>query len=144
MSKVRIRGLFQEEQQQSLKPLWWRRDGGLVTADVKEAGLWEKEEAETALKLVPEGHTLIVDVVPDGFTMVENSALLAVRYAECAQDDPCPPQTGHLDVVFPTGDRWCYQGVPRETYEAMMAAPSVGSFFAQKIKRAFASYKVQP
>ena len=42
-----------------------------------------------------------------------------------------------LTVKFKKGGVYSYQGVPRKTFEKMMVAPSVGSFFARQIRNAF-------
>ena len=43
-----------------------------------------------------------------------------------------------LTVIFKkTGGRYVYSGVPQETYDAMMAAGSVGGYFLKNIKPKF-------
>ena len=42
-----------------------------------------------------------------------------------------------LIVKFKEGGIYSYHGVPRKTFEKMMVAASVGSFFARQIRNAF-------
>jgi hypothetical protein len=42
--------------------------------------------------------------------------------------------TQTLEIEFPTGAIYQYVGVPKEVYDALMAAPSFGSFFGKRIK----------
>ena len=43
-------------------------------------------------------------------------------------------QTGTLDLWYSGGDRYSYFDVPRDVYEALLAAPSVGAFVNAEIK----------
>lgn len=43
-----------------------------------------------------------------------------------------------LDIVFQSGRRYTYLGVPEETYDAMKAASSKGEFFNRQIRDHFA------
>ena len=52
------------------------------------------------------------------------------------------PATQELQVAFSTGTNYVYKGVPQETYDAMMASPSVGSFHALNIRNRFQWEKV--
>lgn len=47
------------------------------------------------------------------------------------------PTTGDLQIQFTTGRIYAYQAVPPELYDALVAAPSKGSFFAATIKKQF-------
>ena len=42
-----------------------------------------------------------------------------------------------LDVIFPSGRRYIYQGVPKKTYDSMTAASSKGDFFNRHIRDHF-------
>jgi hypothetical protein len=42
-----------------------------------------------------------------------------------------------LDVVFPSGRRYTYRGVPEKTCDAMKAASSKGGFFNRHIRDHF-------
>jgi len=42
-----------------------------------------------------------------------------------------------LDIVFQSGRRYTYRGVPEETYDAMKAAASKGEFFNRHIRDRF-------
>lgn len=48
------------------------------------------------------------------------------------------PVTSHLLVVFKSGKRYLYQGVPESVYKELMAAESHGKFFNKYIRTAFA------
>jgi two-component system cell cycle response regulator DivK len=43
-------------------------------------------------------------------------------------------QTGTLDIWYSGGDRYSYFDVPRDVYEALLAAPSIGAFVNAEIK----------
>jgi hypothetical protein len=47
-----------------------------------------------------------------------------------------------LEVVFRRGGVYRYRGVPQDVHHELMEAPSVGTFFAQKIKDAYQYVKV--
>jgi hypothetical protein len=47
-----------------------------------------------------------------------------------------------LEVQFLNGAIWQYHGVTVQTYNEMMAAPSIGSFFARKIKGQYREEKI--
>ena len=58
-------------------------------------------------------------------TIANSSRIEAVGYSD---------KTRTLFVLFRGGDAvYSYDGVPKDVYEGLMAAPSTGSFFAQKI-----------
>ena len=57
-------------------------------------------------------------------TVVESSMIHAVGYDE---------QTRKLEIVFNTGRIYCYEDVPREVYEGLMAAESKGSYMRSSI-----------
>jgi len=42
-----------------------------------------------------------------------------------------------LKVVFKSGGAWHYDRVPEETYQALMAAESVGKYFRQSVQGQF-------
>jgi two-component system cell cycle response regulator DivK len=44
------------------------------------------------------------------------------------------PVSGTLDIWYKDGDRYSYFDVPRETYDALLAAESVGAFVNAEIK----------
>lgn len=46
-------------------------------------------------------------------------------------------QSGTLEVEFQNGTVYQYFNVPQSTYEAFMAAPSKGQFFAYQIRDRF-------
>jgi hypothetical protein len=52
-------------------------------------------------------------------------------------------ETGTVEVKFVGGEIYRYGGVPEELYQSMLGASSVGSFFAQYIKRAYPARKVE-
>ncbi len=68
-----------------------------------------------------------------GWIDVESSNVLAMRHTT---------ETG-LDVRFKTGEVYNFKGVPRALFESLVAAESVGSFFAQNIKGRFDFKKVE-
>ena len=45
--------------------------------------------------------------------------------------------SAYLDVWFDSGHRYRYLGVPRETFEQLRAAGSVGQFFNRMIRREY-------
>jgi len=49
---------------------------------------------------------------------------------------------GVLTVVFHDGGKYEYSDVPEGIYREMLAAPSVGQFFRQNVKGAFAYQKI--
>ena len=44
------------------------------------------------------------------------------------------PDSGRLQIWYSGGDRYSYFDVPREKYEALLAAPSIGAFVNSEIK----------
>lgn len=46
-----------------------------------------------------------------------------------------------LEVEFKNGAIWQYKDVPREKYDELMSAPSIGSYFAKNIKGKFEEEK---
>jgi len=48
-----------------------------------------------------------------------------------------------LRVQFHSGQAYDYHGVPVETYEAMMASRSIGSYYHQNIKKNLQGVKVE-
>lgn len=59
---------------------------------------------------------------------VSSSNLAAVGYAE---------DTKRLQVQFKNGLNYEYSGVPKRTYEELLSADSIGSYFAQNIRNDF-------
>lgn len=48
------------------------------------------------------------------------------------------PETQRLEVEFQaTGHVYCYRAVPKEVYDALMAAPSAGKYFNSNIAKKF-------
>lgn len=45
--------------------------------------------------------------------------------------------TRTLAIKFAGGATWHYAGVPTEVYQALLAAPSVGSFFASQVRNKY-------
>jgi len=43
-------------------------------------------------------------------------------------------ETGTLEVLFTTGSVYQYDGVPVTTYQSLLHAPSIGSYFARNIR----------
>lgn len=66
-------------------------------------------------------------------TPVKSSNICSVGY---------DPFKSLLTVEFLNGSIWAYKDVPVKVYDALMAAPSVGSFLAREIKPTYASEKV--
>lgn len=66
---------------------------------------------------------------------VESSNVNKVGYDETAQI---------LQVEFKNGGVYRYKAVPKDMYDAMLTAPSIGSFIAKCIKGYFESEKAQP
>lgn len=48
----------------------------------------------------------------------------------------------HLTVEFKDGSRYLYRDIPAKTHLAMMAAPSVGEYFATHIRKRHKGEKV--
>jgi hypothetical protein len=49
-----------------------------------------------------------------------------------------------LELEFRSGDVYHYFGVPPETYEALLQAPSKGSYFNHYIRNCFDYVKIRP
>ena len=64
-------------------------------------------------------------------TPVQSSNIARVAWAEAM-----------LYVQFHHGGVYSYQGVPERVYHDLVAAPSVGKFFAAKVKPKFAAARV--
>lgn len=60
----------------------------------------------------------------NSFIPVESEMLEYVRYDKDAQ---------HLDVIFRTGDKYRYFGVPPFEYEGLMSAESLGKYMHKRI-----------
>ena len=56
---------------------------------------------------------------------VDSSNIEAIGYDETAQE---------LHVRFLSGDMYAYHSVPRDIYDALMNAPSKGSFLNREVK----------
>jgi len=72
---------------------------------------------------MPEKKELRIDRKP-----VNSTNIVSVGY-----DDP----TNTLDVEFYSGTLYRYADVPRNVYERLISAESVGSFFQQNVKKTF-------
>jgi len=59
---------------------------------------------------------------------VSSSSLVSVGY-------DAPSET--LEIEFRSGSVYQYYNLPQSVYDALIAAPSVGRFFAYQIKNAF-------
>lgn len=64
---------------------------------------------------------------------VESSNLSSVGY---------DPKTRVLEIEFHSGGVYQYSGVPQSEYEALMNAPSKGSYFAHNIKNSYGASRV--
>lgn len=62
--------------------------------------------------------------IENKFIAVESEMLVAVRYSEDAQ---------LLDVIFRTGDKYRYKGVPPLEFEGLMSAKSHGQYMHKNI-----------
>lgn len=56
---------------------------------------------------------------------VNSSAIDRVEYSD---------ESGTLDIWYSGGDRYSYFDVPRDVYEALLAASSVGAFVNSEVK----------
>ena len=61
-------------------------------------------------------------------SFVDSSNIEAIGYDETSQE---------LHVQFLSGGKYVYYDVPRELFDAFMAAPSKGSFLNREIKEVF-------
>lgn len=59
---------------------------------------------------------------------VESSVISFLHYDEAAAE---------LHVLFSTGKAYVYYGVPHRVYDALLEAPSIGSFFNSEIRNAY-------
>lgn len=59
-------------------------------------------------------------------TPVTSSSIVSVGYDDAEQV---------MEIEFRTGKVYQYPMVPREKYDALMAAPSVGKYYAANFKR---------
>ena len=64
---------------------------------------------------------------------VASSYINAVSYAD---------ETGDLGIEFTDGAQWAYSGVPRDVYDDLMRAPSVGKYFLGWAKGRFNGEKM--
>jgi hypothetical protein len=64
---------------------------------------------------------------------VESSMIQAVGY---------DPQTRVLEVLFNSGRTYCYEGVPPEVHQALMAADSKGQYMRAAIIDVYPDYPV--
>jgi hypothetical protein len=64
---------------------------------------------------------------------VDSSMIQAVGY---------DPQTRVLEVVFTSGRTYCYEGVPPEVYQGLMAADSKGRYMRAEIIDVYPDYPV--
>lgn len=58
------------------------------------------------------------------YTTLDSEMLVAVRYNEAAR---------HLDVIFRTGDKYRYKGVPPLEYQGLIEAQSHGQYMHKRI-----------
>ena len=58
------------------------------------------------------------------FIPVESSMILGVRYDEASRN---------LEIIFRTGEKYCYKNVPKLIYEGLMNAESQGQYMHKKI-----------
>ena len=58
------------------------------------------------------------------FSPLESEMLVAVRYDEAAR---------HLDVIFRTGEKYRYKGVPPLEYQGLISANSHGQYMHKRI-----------
>ncbi len=110
----------------------------------KLAELWEagkpdadKPKAQASSKPPKEEpeHTKVRAPIPadTGWIDVKSSNVLAVRHVF----------DQGLEVRFKTGDVYRFKGVPRELFEELVGAESVGAVFAAKVKGKFAHEKLE-
>jgi hypothetical protein len=64
---------------------------------------------------------------------VESSMIQAVGY---------DPETHILEVVFTSGQTYCYEDVPPDVYQALMAADSKGQYMRAAIIGVYPDYRV--
>lgn len=65
---------------------------------------------------------------------VASSVIAAIGYDDAS---------GLLEVEFHTGRVYYYLSVPREVYETLLAADSVGGYFNEHIRKVFKTVRVQ-
>ena len=70
--------------------------------------------------------------------VIQSSALAEVGY----KLEPGNLEFGTLEVLFPSKALWRYYGVPNATYNALMAAQSLGQYFATNIRANFRAERV--
>ena len=66
-------------------------------------------------------------------TAVQSSEIAIIGY---------DPECGTLEIVFRRGGVYHYSGVPQKIYQDLMAAPSQGTFFAERIKPKYPYQKI--
>jgi KTSC domain-containing protein len=89
--------------------------------------LSEHERARLAAKLIaslPDSNSDQDESGAGRFKNVNSSMLRRVRY---------DPQNRFLDVVFRTGEKYRYKGVPPAEYDGLMAAQSHGKYMQTRI-----------
>jgi hypothetical protein len=64
---------------------------------------------------------------------VESSMIQAVGY---------DAKTRQLEVLFNSGQTYCYEGVPQEVYDGLMAADSKGQYMRAAIIDVYPDYRV--
>jgi len=62
------------------------------------------------------------------------AATMLLESVESSQMDRVGYNSGIMIVEFKGGTKYLYVGVDKFTYDSMMSAPSVGSFFSKNIK----------
>jgi hypothetical protein len=68
------------------------------------------------------------DLIP-----VSSSLIAAIGYSHGREE---------LTIQFKKGDTYVYSGVPRDVYEDLLGAESVGKFFLQVVKRKYTGIKM--
>ena len=71
---------------------------------------------------------------------MNSKAVNSSNLAECGYD----PQSRTLLVVFKSGRRYLYSGVPELEYRALMAASSHGAYFNAKVRNRYAFSELSP
>ncbi len=69
-------------------------------------------------------------VVPDGMKNIDSSVIKAVRYQA---------ETKQMQILFPSGDTYTYEGVEQSMYDGLMSAKSKGTYYQENIKGKFGS-----
>ncbi len=74
----------------------------------------------------------VTEVLPAGFAPCVSSNLAATGFFE---DTAIPDlDKGNVEIIFKNKSRWRYKGVPRQLYQEMLEAESIGKFYNANIK----------